>query len=76
MAIYQSFIGLHLDYGEVVYDRASNESWHQSLQSHQYSTAIVTTETIRGIPTETFPPLIDLETLKLRGWLKKLCQFG
>ena len=40
MAIYKSFAKPLLDYGDVVYDRASNESFHQSLESLQYSAAI------------------------------------
>ena len=31
VTIYKSFIRSHLDYGDVVYDRAFNDSFHQSL---------------------------------------------
>ena len=48
MIIYKSFIWPHLDYDDVVYDRAFNESFHQSLESLQYSAAIAITDAIRG----------------------------
>ena len=35
VTIYKSFIRPHLDYGDVVYERASNKSFHQSLESLQ-----------------------------------------
>ena len=43
MTIYKSFSSTHLDYHEVVYDRASNKSCHQSLESLQYRAAIAIT---------------------------------
>ena len=52
MAIYKSFIRPHLDYGDVVYDRDSNESFHQNLESLQYSVAIVITVAIKGASSE------------------------
>ena len=48
MTIYKSFIRPHLDYGDVVYHWASNESFHQSRESLQYSAAIAITGAIRG----------------------------
>ena len=38
--IYKSFIRPHLDYGDIVYDRAFNESFHKSLESIQFNAAI------------------------------------
>ena len=40
MTIYKSFTRPHLDYGDVVYNRASNESFQESLKSLQCSTGI------------------------------------
>ena len=31
VTIYKSFIRSHLDYGDVIYDRVSNESFHENL---------------------------------------------
>ena len=52
LAIYKSFIRPHLDYGDVIYDRAYNESFHQNLESLQYSAAIAVTGAIRGTSSE------------------------
>ena len=75
VTIYKSFIRPHLDYGHVVYDRASNESFHQSLESLQYNAAIAVTGTIRGTSSENLFQGLGLETLKSRRWLRKLCLF-
>ena len=52
LTIYKSFIRPHLDYGDVIYDRAYNESFHQNLESLQYSAAIAVTGAIRGTSSE------------------------
>ena len=75
VTIYKSFIRPHLDYGDVVYDRASNESFHQSLESLKYNAAIAVTGTIRGTSSENLFQELGLETLKSRRWLRKLCLF-
>ena len=33
--IYKYFIGLYLDYGDVIFDQAYNKSSHESLESFQ-----------------------------------------
>ena len=75
VTIYKSFIRPHLDYGDVVYDRAFNESFHQSLESLQYNAAIAITGAIRGTSSGKLFQELDLETLKSRHWLRKLCLF-
>ena len=73
--IYKLFIRPHLDCGDVIYDRASNESFHQSLESLQYSAAIAITRTTRGASSEKLLQDLDLETIKSTRWLRKLCFF-
>ena len=63
VAIYKSFIRRHLDYSDVIYDRASNESFKQSLESLQYNTVIAITGAIRGTSREKLFQEISLETL-------------
>ena len=75
VTIYKSFIRPHLDYGDVVYDRAFNELFHQSLESLQYSAAIAIPGAIRGTSSEKLFQELGLETLKSRRWLRKLCLF-
>ena len=75
MTIYKSFISPHLDYGDAIYDRASNKSFHQSLESLQYSAAIAITGVIRGTLSEKLFQDLGLETVKSKLWLRKLCLF-
>ena len=72
---YKSFIQPHLDYGDTVYDRAFNESFHKNLESIQYNTAIAITGAIRGTSSEKLFPKLGLESLKSRSCLRKLCLF-
>ena len=37
LAICKSFIRPHLDYGEIIYDKVFNESFHSKLESLQYN---------------------------------------
>ena len=69
------FIRSHLDYGDIVYDRAFNESFHKYLESIQYNAAIAITGAIRGTSSEKLFQELGLESLKSRRWLRKLCLF-
>ena len=75
ITIYKSFIRPHLDYGDIVYDRAFNESFHKNLESIQYNTVIAITGAIRGTSSEKLFQELGLESLKSRRWLRKLCLF-
>ena len=37
MTIYKAFVRPHLGYGDVIYDEAYNETFHQKLESIQYN---------------------------------------
>ena len=75
ITIYKTFIRPHLDYGDVIYDRTFNESFHQRLESIQYNAAIAITGTIRGTSSEKLFQELGLETLKSRRWFRKLYLF-
>ena len=66
ITIYKSFIRPHLDYDDIVYDRAFNESFHKNLESIQYNAAIAITGAIRGTSSEKLFQELGLESLKLR----------
>ena len=66
ITIYKSFIRLHFDYGDIVYDRAFNESFHKYLESIQYNAAIAITGAIRGTSSEKLFQELGLESLKSR----------
>ena len=75
LTIYKSFLRPHLDYGDVIYDRAFNESFQDKLESVQYNTALAITGPIRGSSREKLYQELGLESLKSRRWYRKLCSF-
>ena len=75
ITIYKSFIRPHLDYGDIVYDRAFNESFHKYLESIQYNAAIAITGAIRGTSSEKLFQELGLESSKSRRWLRKFRMF-
>ena len=50
--MHKSFITPHTDFGNRIYDPASNESFHQSPESLQYIVAISITWAIRRTSSE------------------------
>ena len=56
-----------LDYGDTVYDRGFNESFHKNVKSIQYNAAAAITGTIRGRFSEIFQEF-GFEFLKSRRW--------
>ena len=75
LTIYQSFLKPHLDYGDVIYDRAFNESFQNKLESVQYNAALAITGAIRGSSREKLYQELGLESLKSRRWYQKFCLF-
>ena len=66
ITIYKSLIRPHLDYGDIVYDQAYNVSFHQKLESIQYSTALVITEGIKVTSREKLYHELGFESLESR----------
>ena len=52
ITIFKSFIRPLLDYGDIIYDRAYNTSFHQNIESIQYSAALAITGAVRGTSRE------------------------
>ena len=75
LTIYKSFLRPHLDYGDVIYDRAFNESFQNKLESVQYNAALAITGAIRGSSREKLYQELGLESLKSWWWYWKLCLF-
>ena len=48
MIIYKAFVRPHLDYGDVIYDEAYKETFHQKFESIQYNACLVLSRAIRG----------------------------
>ena len=75
LTIYKSFIRPLLDYGDIIYDQAYNASFHQKLELLQYNTCLVITGAIRSSLREKLYEELDLESLQLRRWFRKLSFF-
>ena len=52
MTICKVFVRPHLDYGDVIYDEAYNETFHQKLVSIQYNACLALSGASRGSPRE------------------------
>ena len=52
LIVYKSFIKPHMDYGDIIYDQASNTSFHRKLESIQYNAALAISGAIRGTSKE------------------------
>ena len=52
LTIYKSFIRPHLDYGDIIYDKAFNESFQAKLESLQYNATLAITGAIKESFTE------------------------
>ena len=72
LTIYKSFIRPHLDYGDITYDKAFNESFHAKLESFQYNATLAITGAIKGSSTEKIYEELGLESLKSRRWYRKM----
>ena len=50
--MYKAFVIPHLDYGDMIYDEAYNEIFHQKLESIQYNACLALSGAIRGSSRE------------------------
>ena len=75
VTIYKAFIRPFLDYGDVLYDQAFNNSFHAKIESIQYNACLAITGAIRGTSREKIYQELGLESLQLRRWYRKLCLF-
>ena len=64
LTIYKSFLRPHLDYGDVIYDRAFNESFQNKLESVQYNATLAITGAIRDSSRENLYQELGFESLK------------
>ena len=46
--MYKALVRPHLDYGDMIYDDAYNETCHHKLDSIQYNACLALSESIRG----------------------------
>ena len=75
ITIHKAFNRPHLDYGDVLYKQAFNNSFKEKLESIQYNACLALTEAIRGTPKEKIYQELGLESLRDPRWYRKLCFF-
>ena len=68
----KAFVRPYLDYGDILYDQAYNMSFHHKLDSVQYNACLAITGAMRGTSKEKLYQKLDLESLQLRRWRRKL----
>ena len=66
ITIFKSFIRPHLDYGDIMYDRAYNTSFHQNIESIQNTAALAITGAVRGTSREKLCQELGFESLQQR----------
>ena len=75
VTIYKSFTRPHLDYADVIFDKPSNATFSNRIESAQYNAALAITGTIRGTSKEKLCEELGFETMKDRRWFRRLCCF-
>ena len=73
ITIFKSFVRPHLDYGDIIYDRAYNTSLQQNIESIQYNPALAIRGAVRGISREKLYQELGFESHQQRRWYRKLC---
>ena len=48
ITLYEAFVRTHLDYGDIIYDEAYNETFHQKLESIQFNVFLALSEATEG----------------------------
>ena len=75
LTIYKAFARPHLDYGDIIYDDPTNNSFISRLESIQYNAALAITGCIRGTSRDKLYAEIGLESLADRRHCRKVCFF-
>ena len=65
VTIYKAFVRPYLDYGDILYDKAFVNSFHDRLEVTQYNTCLAITGAIRGSSREKLYQELGLESLRL-----------
>ena len=49
LSIYKTFLGAHVDYFDVIYDKTHNEKFTDTVESIQYNAALAITDAIKEL---------------------------
>ena len=72
LAMYKSFIRLHLDYGGILFDKPENENFQNNFKKVQYRACLLRTGAIQGTPRQKRYDELGLHSLSKRRWRNKL----
>ena len=75
LIIYNSFMRLHVDYGEILHDSPNNENFQSKLEKVQYGACLAITGAIKGTSREMLYNELGLHLLSTRHWQSKLIFF-
>ena len=75
ITIYTAFLRPHLDYADILFDKAYNNSFHEKLVSVQYNACVALTGAIRGSSKVKIYQELGFKSLSVRCWYRKLCLF-
>ena len=68
---YTNFIRPHLDYGDILYGKPSNDNFQNKMENVQYRTCLAITSGIQGTSTEWLYDELGLQSLVKRCWHNK-----
>ena len=78
VTIYKSFVRLHIDYGEFIYDQLNDERVEKLKEFYtivQYNATLAITGAIKGVSQNKLYSKLVLESLKFQRWYGKLYAF-
>ena len=76
LTIYKCFVRTHLDYGNIIYGQAFDNSSHQKNESLQYNAALAITGALRGTLREKNCQELGLKSLQEGHWSENNVAFS
>ena len=75
LIIYKSFLRPHLNYGDTLYDKPSNENFQNKLEKIDYRACLAITGAIQGTSRTKLYDKLGLHSIIKRRWCNKLIFF-
>ena len=73
LTVYKSFLRLHIDYGDIIYDQLNNDSFCDMIERVQYNVALAITGGIKGTSQLKLYKELGFEFLKFKRCFRRLC---
>ena len=75
LTIYKSFVRQHLNYGDILYDKRSNDNFQSKMEKVQHRACLAITGGIQGTSRERLYDELGLHSLVKGRWRNKLVFF-